>query len=196
MLNFEVKTRVLNFKENLKKVQDIGAVYKETMNQTDYYFQIGTKKEKIREINSKEICLITYKRLEKNGRKDSNYTIKTLPLEKKKSLLKQKPLLCLVNKTRQLWMYKNTRIHIDNVVGLGNFIELETVVKDISKDQGLDEFKEVVNKLEINLKKTEPSSYSDLILNKISKNEGEAIKKRENVHKMAEANKAFAHFAW
>jgi len=29
-----------------------------------------------------------------------------------------------------------------------------------------------------------------------SKNEGEAIKKRENVTKMAEANRAFAHFAW
>ena len=29
-----------------------------------------------------------------------------------------------------------------------------------------------------------------------SKNEGEAVKKRDNVHKMAEANKAFAHFAW
>ena len=29
-----------------------------------------------------------------------------------------------------------------------------------------------------------------------SKNEGEAVKKRENVHKMAESNKAFAHFAW
>lgn len=29
-----------------------------------------------------------------------------------------------------------------------------------------------------------------------SKNEGEAIKKRENVHKMADANKAFAHFSW
>lgn len=27
-------------------------------------------------------------------------------------------------------------------------------------------------------------------------NEGEAVKKRENVHKMAEANRAFAHFAW
>lgn len=27
-------------------------------------------------------------------------------------------------------------------------------------------------------------------------NEGEAVKKRENVHKMADANKAFAHFAW
>jgi small subunit ribosomal protein S7 len=29
-----------------------------------------------------------------------------------------------------------------------------------------------------------------------SKNEGAAVKKRENVHKMAEANRAFAHFAW
>jgi len=29
-----------------------------------------------------------------------------------------------------------------------------------------------------------------------NKNEGEAVKKRENVHKMAEANKAFAHFSW
>jgi small subunit ribosomal protein S7 len=29
-----------------------------------------------------------------------------------------------------------------------------------------------------------------------NKNEGEAVRKRENVHKMAEANRAFAHFAW
>jgi small subunit ribosomal protein S7 len=27
-------------------------------------------------------------------------------------------------------------------------------------------------------------------------NEGAAIKKRDDTHKMAEANKAFAHFAW
>jgi len=29
-----------------------------------------------------------------------------------------------------------------------------------------------------------------------SKNEGAAIKKKEDTHKMAESNKAFAHFAW
>jgi small subunit ribosomal protein S7 len=28
------------------------------------------------------------------------------------------------------------------------------------------------------------------------KNEGSAVKKKEDTHKMAEANKAFAHFAW
>jgi len=29
-----------------------------------------------------------------------------------------------------------------------------------------------------------------------AKGEGEAVKKRENTHRMAEANKAFAHFSW
>jgi small subunit ribosomal protein S7 len=29
-----------------------------------------------------------------------------------------------------------------------------------------------------------------------AKGEGAAVKKREDTHKMAEANKAFAHFAW
>jgi small subunit ribosomal protein S7 len=29
-----------------------------------------------------------------------------------------------------------------------------------------------------------------------SKNEGGAIKKREDTHKMAEANRAFAHYRW
>jgi len=29
-----------------------------------------------------------------------------------------------------------------------------------------------------------------------SRNEGGAVKKREDTHKMAEANKAFAHFRW
>jgi len=33
-------------------------------------------------------------------------------------------------------------------------------------------------------------------IKKASEEEGEAVKKRENTHKMAEANKAFAHFAW
>jgi small subunit ribosomal protein S7 len=41
---------------------------------------------------------------------------------------------------------------------------------------------------------TSKALAEELIL--ASKNEGEAVKKRENTHRMAEANKAFAHFAW
>ncbi len=40
---------------------------------------------------------------------------------------------------------------------------------------------------------------SDKILNEICdayQNRGSAIKKKEDTHKMAESNKAFAHFRW
>ncbi len=40
---------------------------------------------------------------------------------------------------------------------------------------------------------------ADKLANEImmaAKNEGEAIKKKEDMHRMAESNKAFAHFAW
>lgn len=36
--------------------------------------------------------------------------------------------------------------------------------------------------------------YNELMA--AAKGEGEAVKKRDTVHKMAEANRAFAHFAW
>ena len=43
------------------------------------------------------------------------------------------------------------------------------------------------------------AEISEKLANEIiaaSKNEGDAVRKKENMHKMAEANKAFAHFAW
>jgi small subunit ribosomal protein S7 len=36
--------------------------------------------------------------------------------------------------------------------------------------------------------------YSELL--DASQNKGAAIKKREDTHRMAESNKAFAHFRW
>lgn len=36
--------------------------------------------------------------------------------------------------------------------------------------------------------------YAEIVA--ASKNEGEAVRKKENIHKMAEANRAFAHFSW
>jgi len=43
-------------------------------------------------------------------------------------------------------------------------------------------------------KPTKEKLAEEIIL--ASKNEGSAIKKKENTHRMAEANRAFAHFAW
>ena len=48
-------------------------------------------------------------------------------------------------------------------------------------------------------RKSKSKTMSDKLLNELmdaSKNKGSAIKKREDTHKMAESNKAFAHFRW
>jgi len=44
-------------------------------------------------------------------------------------------------------------------------------------------------------KKSMKDSLAEEIIN-ASENAGTAVKKREDIHRMAEANKAFAHFAW
>ena len=48
-------------------------------------------------------------------------------------------------------------------------------------------------------RKRKNKSMSDKLFNELmdaSQNKGSAIKKREDTHKMAEANKAFAHYRW
>ena len=48
-------------------------------------------------------------------------------------------------------------------------------------------------------RKRKNKTMSEKLLNELmdaSQNKGAAIKKREDTHKMAEANKAFAHFRW
>ena len=51
---------------------------------------------------------------------------------------------------------------------------------------------------ESSTKRSERNMYIKLANELIdaSSNKGEAVKKKENVHKMAEANKAFAHYLW
>jgi predicted adenylyl cyclase CyaB len=164
MLNFEIKTRIKNRRDILQRIRHMGAMFKNTMAQTDYYLQLGTNKKKIREIDGKNRMLISYRRAERKGRKDSEYTIQELSLKDKTLLLRQQPARCVIAKVRALWIFKHTRIHIDAVADLGNFLELETVVDGISKNEANSEFHEVMKSLDIQRKNAEPFSYSDLIL--------------------------------
>jgi predicted adenylyl cyclase CyaB len=133
------------------------------MKQCDYYFTLGADKEKLRVIDDTEYQLITYRRLEKRGRKDSHYDIKVLDVGEKDALLNFRKVIKQVNKTRDLWLYENTRIHVDRVEHLGDFLELETVIRNISLKAGESEFKAVVNRLHIDTASSVPASYSDLV---------------------------------
>jgi len=64
-------------------------------------------------------------------------------------------------------LYQNTRIHLDKVKNLGYFLELETVLNNISKDEALIEFNSIVNFLKLNFNNQIRSSYRDLMQNKL-----------------------------
>lgn len=56
-------------------------------------------------------------------------------------------------------------------------------------------FRWIINAAQARKGKPMAQKLADEIL-LASKNEGAAIKKKQDVHRMAEANKAFAHFSW
>jgi predicted adenylyl cyclase CyaB len=73
-----------------------------------------------------------------------------------------------VNKKRILFVYKNTRIHLDAVEGLGDFVELETVFSTtLSQSEGIKEHDEVVKLLNLHRFPTIKGSYSGLLKTKI-----------------------------
>ena len=70
----------------------------------------------------------------------------------------------LVNKKRILYKYAQTRIHLDDVKGLGKFIELEVVLKSnqTSKDGKIIAY-ELINKFGIQKNDLIDVAYIDLI---------------------------------
>ncbi|MDR1410128.1 MAG: class IV adenylate cyclase [Oscillospiraceae bacterium] len=163
MRNLEVKVEIQDRGHIIGLLKDIGAEYVRTMKQCDYYFETGANKTKLRIIDGSECQLITYRRIERRGRKDSSYDIVNLNAEEKDLLLQTRKIVKRVEKIRELWMYRKTRIHIDHVEHLGNFLELETVMKDISTKDAKREFKSVVDGLEIDLAGSVAASYSDFV---------------------------------
>ena len=83
-------------------------------------------------------------------------------------LREQAGQLAVVEKKRQLWIFGHTRIHLDRVKHLGNFVELETVINNISFKHGWVEH--LAAKKALSLDKFTPvrRSYGDLILKKLN----------------------------
>ncbi|OGY47999.1 MAG: hypothetical protein A3J65_00175 [Candidatus Buchananbacteria bacterium RIFCSPHIGHO2_02_FULL_45_11b] len=167
MKNIELKIKVNDFRRTEKRLKRLGAKYCGALNQKDTYFNCAEGRLKIRETNNKNFELIFYQRPDKSIDKLSNYSI--VPINKAQ-LKRLKNILTLslgikvtVSKKRKLWLFKNTRIHFDNIDKLGKFLELETVLKKISKTKGKKEYFEIYNLLELTPFKKINKSYSDLL---------------------------------
>lgn len=164
-VNLELKTKVEEHTRIIFILQKIEANFKGLLDQTDVYYKVQSGLLKLRIENGKS-SLIRYNREEFNPDRWSNYYLVHLQGEESQELLESLfQIETTVHKKRELYLFKDTRIHLDTVVGLGTYIELETIVKK-SKEEAKKLFDEIVELLNLDLSNQIRSSYRDLMLAK------------------------------
>ena len=86
----------------------------------------------------------------------------------KEILLKSLGVLIVVDKKREIHFIDNVKFHIDNVAGLGTFIEIEAIDKDgdIGIEKLQEQCEEFLKLFEIKEEDLLSNSYSDMLLEK------------------------------
>lgn len=169
MKNIELKISINNTSEIVKNLKKIKAEFRGILKQKDTYYKCNSGRLKLREINNnKKNELIFYNRPNLKQSKISNYQIINFNKKNSKSLnyllISALGKKITVDKERSLWIYKNTRIHLDKVKHLGKFLELETVVKKNNITKAKKEYNELYEKLNLYKFKKYNESYSDLLI--------------------------------
>lgn len=167
MKNIELKIKIGGFKNFIVLLRLMGARNQGTFFQHDTYYYYPDGRLKVREINKEKGEMIFYRRQDIKSSKISDYRI--IPfvrsqLKKVKADLKRRfgEEVC-VKKKRALWIYQNTRIHLDKVIGLGNFLELETVVSNTDIKKAITEHHKVMRLLKLSKYEKINVSYSNLL---------------------------------
>ena len=153
MKNIEIKAPLADRADTEEKLRSIGARLEWTRNQVDTFFDAPSGWLKLREVEGCPAELISYRRsVEDSGPRESDYDILRMEEARELSSVLEHSLGILgrVEKQRSLWLYRNTRVHLDRVKGLGDFLELETVLAGIDATEGTAESEEVISLLELN----------------------------------------------
>ncbi len=137
MKNLEIKAYCKDIKKVEEILRSVNVEFLSDGFQRDIYYNVPKGNLKIRETNDCGDFLIWYKRRKKSEPKLSEYYIYHLSESKelKKFLEIALGEKVIVEKIRKVFKYKNVRIHLDRVKGLGNFIELEAVLSENEMDR-------------------------------------------------------------
>ncbi|MCG9129260.1 class IV adenylate cyclase [Candidatus Poribacteria bacterium] len=163
--NLEFKVRYDTLDNLLPKLKELKAEFKALIHQEDTYFHNPKGRLKLRETpDTDDGWLIYYERPNKEESRYSIYQLYQFPQpEQLKSLLAVSlGIKTIVKKERSYWLYNNTRIHLDRVEGLGEFVELETVFQGQSDTEAQQEHQHVKSSLALNLADPIAVSYSEL----------------------------------
>ncbi|CAK1554412.1 unnamed protein product [Leptosia nina] len=123
--------------------------------QDDTFYKVRNGRLKLRIYEDSSATLVRYDRSDEGGPKLSDYDLLEFSTEENGKAMKLDKMLkqCLgergrVVKDRKLYMVGQTRIHIDSVKNLGDFMELEVV---LDESQTLEEGQKIARDLQTKL---------------------------------------------
>jgi len=166
-LSIEIKAK----RDDCGRIREIlksrNADFKGTDHQIDTYFKVNSGRLKLREGNI-ENFLIFYKRGDQEGPKQSDIILSKYDPKSslKETLAKSLGVLVVVDKKREIYFLENVKFHIDTVVNLGTFVEIEAIDSDgtIGREKLLEQCNEYLGLFNIAKEDLVSVSYSDLLL--------------------------------
>ena len=143
--NVEIKAKV-DLPAVQARVEAIADDGPTELQQSDTFFKCRDGRLKLREFADGAAELIHYQRPDDAGPKESRFFVARMtdPETTKEILGASNGVLGVVKKRRLLYWIGQTRVHLDQVDGLGDFLELEVVLRD---DQSMDEGTAIARRL-------------------------------------------------
>ena len=128
--NIELKSKCADLLRAEDAALRLGAREAGVLEQTDTYFHCTTGRLKLRETVGRSAELIAYARVDRSDARASEYHLVPVaePGPLKRGLASTLGVRVVVEKRRTLLLWHNVRIHLDDVRGLGSFVEFEAVM--------------------------------------------------------------------
>jgi predicted adenylyl cyclase CyaB len=164
--NIEIKARI----SGVSALQPLAARLADSgptlIEQDDTFFACPNGRLKLRDQSGAGAELIFYQRADASGPKESFYLRVPVP---DPNALRQLLQLAYgqvgrVRKRRVLFLIGRTRVHLDAVEGLGEFLELEVVLQDAeAAEAGIAEARRIMAQLEVTPQQLIEGAYVDLL---------------------------------
>lgn len=130
--NIEFKARVDDFETVYRRVERLAGPRVDVLDQVDTFFFSPRGRLKLRSFDDGKGELIFYQRADSAGPKRSVYHRVEVPAPESLGplLIEAWGQRAIVRKRRHLFLRGRTRIHVDRVESLGDFLEVEVVLAD------------------------------------------------------------------
>ncbi|MBX7166625.1 MAG: class IV adenylate cyclase [Pirellulales bacterium] len=164
--NVELKARLDDLAAARRIACELATQLLGTQRQVDTYFRVAQGRLKLREIDQATGQLIWYSRPDQTAAKTSEYRLVEVCdcAGLRAALAEACGVLVEVDKQREVFLFEQVRIHLDEVRGLGSFLEFEAVLQpDEPIEAGLRQVALLSERFQLTSRQQVAASYSDLL---------------------------------